>query len=68
MNRQQVINQTKAIILKHVKPSRVWLYGSEAMEVATPTSDIDIAYWRDKDDSSQVLLANIINELPTYKR
>jgi len=44
MNRKAIINAVKVIILNTAKPSRIWLYGSEASNEATQVSDIDIAY------------------------
>ena len=43
-NRTLLINQVKSIILKHVKPTRIILYGSVANGEAHQGSDIDIAY------------------------
>ena len=63
MTRQALINQIKALIIDTASPSRIWLYGSEALGTALPQSDIDIAYWRDKDPQSQVLLAKINQQL-----
>lgn len=44
MNRKAIINAVKVIILNKAKPSRIWVYGSEANGDATQVSDIDIAY------------------------
>jgi len=44
MNRKAIINSIKAIILSKAKPSRIWLYGSEASGESRENSDIDIAY------------------------
>lgn len=44
MNRKAIVNAVKAIILSKAKPSRIWLYGSEASGEAKANSDIDIAY------------------------
>jgi len=44
MNRKAIINAAKVIILNKAKPSRIWLYGSEAAGEAKQNSDIDIAY------------------------
>lgn len=48
MDTQSLIQQAKAIILHYVKPERIWLYGSHALGTAKPESDIDIAFWDDK--------------------
>ena len=44
MDRQKLVRDVTAIILKHAKPSRIYLYGSEATGEAGPASDIDIAF------------------------
>ena len=59
MNRQQLITQVKSIIIDEAKPSRIWLYGSEAMGDANTNSDIDIAYWLDKDKADMKIDSNI---------
>jgi predicted nucleotidyltransferase len=41
MNRKAVINAVKAIVLNKAKPSRIWLYGSEASGESSENSDID---------------------------
>jgi len=59
MTRQQLINQVKAIIIEEVKPARIWLYGSEASGDSNKNSDIDIAYWLDKDKVDPSMNARI---------
>jgi len=44
VNRKSIINAVKVIILDKAKPSRIWLYGSEASGESQENSDIDIAY------------------------
>jgi len=44
VNRKAIINAVKVIILEKAKPSRIWLYGSEASGESQENSDIDIAY------------------------
>ncbi|WP_456432424.1 HI0074 family nucleotidyltransferase substrate-binding subunit [Nitratifractor sp.] len=44
MNRTQILRQVKAIILKHCRPERIYLFGSRATDEAKPTSDLDIAF------------------------
>ena len=39
-----IVNLVKEIILKYAKPTRIYLYGSQANGEATNGSDIDIAY------------------------
>ncbi len=59
MTRQQLINQVKAIIIDEAQPSRIWLYGSEASGDSTENSDIDLAYWLDKEKAKHSIEANI---------
>lgn len=42
--KNNIINEIKTIILKYAKPTRIYLYGSQANGEATKSSDIDIAY------------------------
>ena len=65
MNRQQLINQVKAIILKHSKPDRIWLYGSEALGTSLNTSDIDIAFYAPVEDDHKYLMIEEIDKLST---
>jgi nucleotidyltransferase substrate binding protein (TIGR01987 family) len=51
MNRKAVINAVKVIIINKAKPSRIWLYGSEASGDSLENSDIDIAYLDTSDDA-----------------
>lgn len=44
MTKREIIKQVTKIILKHAKPERIYLYGSQANGEALPTSDIDIAF------------------------
>lgn len=44
MTRQDIVKAVVKIILKHAKPTRIYLYGSEANGEATSKSDIDIAF------------------------
>lgn len=59
MTRQEIINQAKRIIIEKSKPYRIWLYGSQTELLATETSDIDLAYWRDKDKKTTKVLSEI---------
>lgn len=43
-NKNSIINEIKTIILKHAKPTRIYLYGSQANGEAHEGSDVDIAY------------------------
>jgi len=56
MNRKEITNRVKSIILHHAQPVRIWLYGSEATGDAKKTSDIDIAYLDQQDDIGDSLL------------
>jgi len=44
VTRAEIIKRVKGIILKHTKPVRIWLYGSEASGEASQNADIDIAF------------------------
>jgi nucleotidyltransferase substrate binding protein (TIGR01987 family) len=44
MRRDQIVRAVRDIILRHAKPVRIYLYGSEATGEAGPASDIDIAF------------------------
>lgn len=44
MTRQDIVKTVVEIILRHAKPLRIYLYGSQVSGEATETSDIDIAY------------------------
>lgn len=44
VSKNNIINEIKAIILKYAKPTRIYLYGSQANGEASEGSDIDIAY------------------------
>lgn len=65
MNRQQLINQVKVIILKHTKPERVWVYGSQAMGTSLNHSDIDIAFYAPTTDDNIELIKAEIEQLNT---
>lgn len=43
-SKNSIINEIKTIILKYAKPTRIYLYGSQANGEASEGSDIDIAY------------------------
>lgn len=64
MHRKSIINAVRAIIINKAKPSRIWLYGSEASGEASETSDIDIAYLDTSDDAltRSCLLSDIKDE------
>lgn len=40
----KLLNQVKEVILKHAKPSRIYLFGSRVTGDAKPASDYDFAY------------------------
>lgn len=44
MTQQEILNSVVQIILRHAKPQRIYLFGSQASGEATQGSDIDIAY------------------------
>jgi nucleotidyltransferase substrate binding protein (TIGR01987 family) len=64
MDVEKIISEVTAIILRHAKPERVWLYGSRATGEATETSDIDIAYY-DKEFTDEWLIEEEVEALPT---
>ncbi len=64
MNRKALINAVKYIILDNAKPSRIWVYGSEALGGAEVNSDIDIAFI-DESKPDLGLLKTKIEQLPT---
>jgi len=64
MKKDKIIKQVKAIILKHCKPERIYLYGSQANGTATQTSDIDIAY-EDKNCEKHFLIVDEIENIET---
>ena len=64
MERPTLIQEIKKIILRHAKPQRIYLYGSEATGEAHEGSDIDIAL----DDPSKPdieLIKHEVTQLPT---
>jgi nucleotidyltransferase substrate binding protein (TIGR01987 family) len=64
MNRQQIIKSVISIILRHARPERIWLFGSEASGESTARSDIDIAF-EDADFKDDHLISDEIEELKT---
>ena len=64
MNKDKIIKQIKAIILKHCKPDRIYLYGSQADGTAGKTSDIDIAY-EDKNCKNHHLIIDEVEQIET---
>ena len=64
MHYKELLDAIRKIILKHARPSRIYLYGSRATEDAGETSDIDIAY-DDKDCKETYLIEEEIQKLPT---
>jgi len=63
-NKTVLINKVKEIILKHAKPTRIYLYGSQASGEATAGSDIDIAY-EDENFKSNYLIEDEVAALET---
>lgn len=64
MSKINIINQVKEIILKHTKPNRIYLYGSQANGEAKIGSDIDIAYDA-PDFKSNYLIENEVEKIET---
>jgi len=67
VTRQQLINNVKTIIIEEAKPARIWLYGSEASGESKESSDIDIAYWLDKDKPCIEIQAKINKRIETLE-
>ena len=67
MDRQLLVREATSLILKHARPRRIFLYGSEATGEATGASDIDIAFDGDAADDLEVIESEI-NALPTLVR
>ena len=64
MNKINIINQVKEIILKFANPNRIYLYGSQVSGEAKIGSDIDIAY-DDPDFKSNFLIEEEIDKIGT---
>lgn len=64
MTRQDIIRAVVEIILRRVKPARIYLYGSQATGEAGERSDIDIAYDA-PGFSDHALIADDIEKLKT---
>lgn len=64
MTKREIIKEVTKIILKHAKPERIYLYGSQVTGDSTPTSDIDIAFF-DEDFKSAYLIKEEVEELST---
>ncbi len=64
MTKARIINTVKTIILKYSNPERIYLYGSQANNTATKTSDIDIAY-EDKDCKKHSLIIDEVEKIDT---
>jgi len=62
--KNNIINEIKTIILKYAKPTRIYLYGSQANGEATKSSDIDIAY-DDENFKDHYLIDNDIKNIST---
>lgn len=62
--KNNIINEIKTIILKYAKPTRIYLYGSQANGEANKSSDIDIAY-DDENFKDHYLIDNDIKNIST---
>ncbi len=67
MDQKFLIEEVKKIILKHCKPERIYLYGSQATGEAGATSDLDIAY-DDKDCPAEGPIEAEVQNLPTLMK
>jgi nucleotidyltransferase substrate binding protein (TIGR01987 family) len=63
-NRTGIVNQVRAIILKHANPVRIYLYGSQATGESGETSDIDIAY-DDKNFKDHYIIEDEVKKINT---
>ncbi len=64
MDKQEVIKEVITIILKYARPTRIYLYGSQANGECTKTSDIDIAY-EDVNFKQDYLIKEEVEKLTT---
>ncbi|MFO0794270.1 MAG: HI0074 family nucleotidyltransferase substrate-binding subunit [Candidatus Brocadiaceae bacterium] len=64
MHYKELLDEIRRIILRHAKPTRIYLYGSRATGEAGATSDIDVAY-DDKEFKGHYLIEEEIQKLPT---
>jgi nucleotidyltransferase substrate binding protein (TIGR01987 family) len=64
MTKREIIKKVTQIILKHARPERIYLYGSQATGDATPTSDIDIAFL-DENFKDTYLIKEEVEQLST---
>lgn len=67
MTKNSIISQVVSIILKHAKPHRIYLYGSQANGEAHEGSDIDIAY-DDPEFKAHYLIEEELENLETLMR
>ncbi len=61
MTNKEIIKKVVQIILKHCKPERIYLYGSQADGTAVKTSEIDIAYEDTKCENNYKIIDDIEN-------
>lgn len=61
MTNKEIIKKVVQIILKHCKPERIYLYGSQADGTAVKTSDIDIAYEDTKCENGYKIIDDVEN-------
>lgn len=64
MKKREIIDLVKKIILRHAKPTRIYLFGSQADGNATENSDIDIAYDA-PDNKNDLLIKEEISSIKT---
>jgi nucleotidyltransferase substrate binding protein (TIGR01987 family) len=62
--KSELIRAVVRIILKHAKPERIYLYGSQADGTAKNTSDIDVAY-DDRNFKDHFLIEEEVNQMQT---
>jgi nucleotidyltransferase substrate binding protein (TIGR01987 family) len=64
MNKNQIINKAKEIILKYSNPERIYLYGSQVNGEANENSDIDLAY-DDESFKKNYLIEDEVSKIDT---
>jgi predicted nucleotidyltransferase len=67
MIQKEIINKVKSIILTHVKPKRIYIYGSQISGESEKTSDIDIAF-DDEEFKDMSIIEDEIKQLNTLAK
>lgn len=64
MKKRDIIEQVQKIILRHITPNRIYLFGSQINGEAGERSDIDMAY-DSADKSHDLMIKEEVEQLPT---